>query len=64
MTSDLNSVTSITYVAMSFWPQNAFIAKIKGQQQRRESTQIVAALQAGLQAGLRWTANYLGIFSP
>ena len=29
MTSELNSVASITYVAMLFWPLNASVSQIK-----------------------------------
>ena len=34
MTSDLNSVTSTTYVAMSFWSLKASVSLMKGEVQR------------------------------
>ena len=45
MTSALNSVTSITYVAMTFWPVNASMSYLKGGEGQRGHVDLRASPQ-------------------
>ena len=51
MTSNLNSLTSITYVAMALWPLSALIHKMTLEEEEEEEVQISSIDLRGFAAG-------------